>query len=431
MKIGIQSSGTTGDIRPFIQLADGLSKANHEVTLALTVFHKNDFMKYQKNYNFNIIDASNESCYSNADNLRNLGTEETAEYFSNIEICAEQASEKLCQENEIVIGNQGAHYLQAYAEKAGIPYITMSLNHSLIPTKYKPYIGQGLIDLGEEMNSQSWLAVENHINDNYTTIINEYRKKVGLGPVTNLFREVTHSPVLHLIGVSKVFCEPQRDWDNHRYVCGYFFLQDIDDTITLPDNVKEFITGGLPPIFFSLGSSNYFISNLTAIINDAIHSAETVNRKIIIQTTWDTLNKSELHLNDSVFQLPMGIDHRLLLPHCVVSIHHGGAGTSHTAILCGCPSIVIEDGGDMTFWAHLLNFVGVAPSPISRAEVTYDLLVDRLETVLSSPQMKTNAERLSEIIKSENPIDIAIRAINETFANNTKLNNCYDVQNAR
>lgn len=36
MKIGMQTRGSRGDIRPFVALADGLRVAGHDVTLATT-----------------------------------------------------------------------------------------------------------------------------------------------------------------------------------------------------------------------------------------------------------------------------------------------------------------------------------------------------------------------------------------------------------
>jgi sterol 3beta-glucosyltransferase len=43
MKIGIQTWGSEGDIRPFIALAGGLTSAGHEVTLAVSGVKKMDF----------------------------------------------------------------------------------------------------------------------------------------------------------------------------------------------------------------------------------------------------------------------------------------------------------------------------------------------------------------------------------------------------
>jgi sterol 3beta-glucosyltransferase len=418
MKIGIQTSGTTGDIRPFIQLADGLSKAGNEVTLLISTIHRNDFSKYQKYYDFKIIDPVPEECYQCADILRDI-PEYKPTFFSNMDAFTRQASGKLCVENEIVIGNQGAYYLQAHAEKRGIPYVTLSLNHSLIPTRFKPYIALGNDSLGEEANIGSWKEVETTINDTYAPYVNEFRETLGLPKINNLFREVTHSPSLDLIGVSKVLCEEQADWKDHRYVCGYFFWDEpgnLNHHENLPSDLIEFISGENQPIFFSLGSLTYFTPDLIKIINNAIRCASDLKRRIIVQTTWDTIPPGEILINKDVYPLPMGVDHRVILPLCAVMIHHGGTGTTHTALLCECPSIILEDGADMTMWGYLLNQLGVAPIPISATQVKYDILKDRLNSALSSPQMKERAIRLSKIMQSENPIAVAINAIHEKFA---------------
>ena len=43
MKIGLQTWGTTGDIRPFLALAGGLSGAGHDVSLVITCADRIDF----------------------------------------------------------------------------------------------------------------------------------------------------------------------------------------------------------------------------------------------------------------------------------------------------------------------------------------------------------------------------------------------------
>jgi UDP:flavonoid glycosyltransferase YjiC (YdhE family) len=54
MKIGIQTWGTEGDIRPFIALAGGLSAAGHEVTLAATEITNQRFTAYSERLEFTL-----------------------------------------------------------------------------------------------------------------------------------------------------------------------------------------------------------------------------------------------------------------------------------------------------------------------------------------------------------------------------------------
>ena len=43
MRIGLQTWGSEGDIRPFVALADGLNEAGHEVTLVITSVEHKDY----------------------------------------------------------------------------------------------------------------------------------------------------------------------------------------------------------------------------------------------------------------------------------------------------------------------------------------------------------------------------------------------------
>jgi UDP:flavonoid glycosyltransferase YjiC (YdhE family) len=54
MRIGIQTWGTEGDVRPFIALAGGLSAAGHDVTLAVTEITNQQFSAFGERMNFKI-----------------------------------------------------------------------------------------------------------------------------------------------------------------------------------------------------------------------------------------------------------------------------------------------------------------------------------------------------------------------------------------
>lgn len=43
MRIGVQTWGSDGDIRPFIALANGLARRGHEVSLAITSVDNKDY----------------------------------------------------------------------------------------------------------------------------------------------------------------------------------------------------------------------------------------------------------------------------------------------------------------------------------------------------------------------------------------------------
>jgi UDP:flavonoid glycosyltransferase YjiC (YdhE family) len=46
--------------------------------------------------------------------------------------------------------------------------------------------------------------------------------------------------------------------------------------------------------------------------------------------------------------------HARLFPRCAAIVHHGGAGTTQSALLAGRPSVVIPHVTDQFFWGQVL-----------------------------------------------------------------------------
>ncbi len=422
MKIGLQTYGTRGDILPFITMASGLQEYGHEVTLVITTPYKADFTEYADLYDLNIIHASDDFCYENKPPAHKMTEGEIKEHFSLLDKFAHSEAEKLCKNNQLVIGNIGAHYLHAFAEIHGCKYATVSLEHATTPSKYKPV--QVINDDPNivKANLNNWLKIEQSFNEGYGNLINGFRGKLGLEPV-NIYKEVTHSRFLHLIGVSEVFCNQEKDWENHRYVCGFFPPLRNKSENELPNDLLEFVKGDQAPIFFSIGSFSYFHDE-SKFIEIAISAAKLLKCKIVVQAIGDVNINEQFLSNNQVYFLKSSYDHRLIFPHCSVIVHHGGAGTTHNSVLSACPSVVVEFDGDTGFWAMELMRKGLAPAVIPFNEISVELLADRLKQVLSSKEMKVRAKENSELMKKEKPITKLQNAINEKFSIEVAINYC-------
>ncbi len=67
MKVGLQTWGSEGDIRPFTALAAGLVDAGHEVTLAVTDNIGRDYSEVAKKYGFKLIAVPNPEAHDPAE----------------------------------------------------------------------------------------------------------------------------------------------------------------------------------------------------------------------------------------------------------------------------------------------------------------------------------------------------------------------------
>jgi UDP:flavonoid glycosyltransferase YjiC (YdhE family) len=109
------------------------------------------------------------------------------------------------------------------------------------------------------------------------------------------------------------------------------------------------------------------------------------------------------------------VPHQYIFPYCSAVVHHGGAGTTHSALLHGCPSVVIEHFGDQTFYANELHRLGVAAHVLHRKNVTAQKLGHAIRTLLDNPAMKKRAEELGAMMQKENGVAKAVELIEQRF----------------
>ena len=63
------------------------------------------------------------------------------------------------------------------------------------------------------------------------------------------------------------------------------------------------------------------------------------------------------------------VAHAWLFPRCSVVVHHGGAGTVHTALLAGTPQVIVPHIFDQFSWAERLHYKGLCGPPLASAKV--------------------------------------------------------------
>jgi sterol 3beta-glucosyltransferase len=112
--------------------------------------------------------------------------------------------------------------------------------------------------------------------------------------------------------------------------------------------------------------------------------------------------------------LPVGeLDHRALLPRVAAAVHHGGAGTTHTVVSAGIPSVVVPHIGDQAFWADRLRQLGAAPRPVAPSKLTGTTLGERLREAATSATLRAGATRLGELVRGEDGLAASVRLLEE------------------
>ena len=424
MKIGLQTWGTDGDVRPFIALAAGLRSSGHDVSLVVTSVHNKNYDHLAQKLDFHIVHAgiikhdlkTLQIIHENLKNTKipiNQLQIVIEKFFDSVLAEMYEASKKLCLENDLIIGHFLMHQAMLASEKSAKPYITVSLNHGGIPSKHT--VPAGCINIGQLLNPLWWKFSNFVVDHALISSINELRQKENMPLIKNIMDNVWISKQLNIISVSKTLCKNQSDWPENHKICGFLDLPDQAETWEMPTGLKQFLKQGSKPVFITIGSMLDLNQSPTGITDILFKGALLAGCRAIVQSCWSKL--PDFPDNPNIYKIET-VPHKHIFPHCSMVVHHGGAGTTQSATLYGCPSVVIEHFGDQLLFAQELKRNEVAPQVLHRRNVTSKKLAKAIKYVLANPEMKKKAESLGTTIKKENGVDHAVHEI-ENFIQKT------------
>jgi UDP:flavonoid glycosyltransferase YjiC (YdhE family) len=408
MKIGIQTWGSEGDVRPFIALAGGLSARGHDVTLAVSDVNNKQYSDFAERLKFKIKHIGHHDY--DEEKFTRLGHEVFKELFALKQLRKEmyhwfdpiveeiyRASKLLCEENDIVIGHFLVYPLKIAAEKTNRKNISVFLAPA-IPSDY--IAPPDALYLGKFINSFYWKIGDILINRLFGPSINKMRIQESLQPVNNVQKEAWSSQTLNLVAVSPSLSPQPPDWDSSFRTCGFFNISKHEDPWKPEESLKRFLKEGPPPVYVTFGSIG--AKEYIGLIIDAIRLA---NCRAIVQTEWNDINMPE---HPDIYRITRA-SHQHIFPYCAAVVHHGGAGTTQIATLSGCPSVVVRFGFEQELWGNILRKVGIAPKLLHRRSVTAKKLSKAIKAINS--EMSEKAKRISYKMQREDGVKIATKLI--------------------
>jgi UDP:flavonoid glycosyltransferase YjiC (YdhE family) len=229
----------------------------------------------------------------------------------------------------------------------------------------------------------------------YFTGINDIRAEYGLPPTTPAAvrrkQAAEQWPILH--GISPRVVPRPRDWRPGLDVVGYWWPPVPTDWM-VPDELREFLDAGTPPVFVGFGSTNPGdVERLSGIVTAALRRA---GRRGIIQAGW-----AQLSTSDDDMLLIGDVPHEWLFPRMAALVHAAGAGTTAAGLRAGVPTVPIPMTGDGPFWSYRLTTLGVSPGAIRFKKLTTDRLAEAVREVVTNPTYLHRAADLSAMIAAE------------------------------
>ena len=408
------TSGTRGDVQPVIPLTQRLQGNGHAVRIAappafreLVESHGVPFTPVEGNPS-DLMTARDGEIPLTFDGNPIRSAHSTLHYLRKAQAVYTQMlanAWKACQDASALVIGLPTIWGTSIAEKLKISCVGAFLQ-PLTPTRDFP--------CPVLPSARSWGGAYNRLTYSlaglatflpWRKVINDWRTRtLGLGslPLSGQSPRPFGRMDLNLYGFSEQVLPRPQDWDTASVITGYWPLT---SNTPLDDALKAFLEAGPPPVYFGFGSPGTYQPNkIFETISQATRLAEL---RAVVALPKDTQVEevpAYIHL------LRGGIPHDRLFPRLAGAVHHGGAGTTGTALLAGIPSLVTPVAVDQFFWGARVSALGVGPRPIPQRELQVKNLAEGLAK-MKEEGMKERARELGERLRHEDGIGQAVRAL--------------------
>ena len=285
------------------------------------------------------------------------------------------------------------------AEHFGIPYRWAFFCPQTFPSDvYPPFI----------FPRQTWPRFLNRTLWNLQTHVgnwrmlgglNRQRARIGLGPI--------HDMRSHLMGSrpflasSPELAETPPEVAAQVVQTGFWHYDEPGGQ--LPPEVERFLAAGPKPVYIGFGSmGDPNPARSTAILREALR--RTVLRAIVYRG-WAGLGEN---LSDENLLVTGDTPHPLLFPRCAAVVHHGGAGTTHTAARAGVPQVIVPHLLDQFYWGHHLWQRGLAPQPLRKSKLSPENFATALLTATQDGRIAERAAETGVRLRAVDGVAVAL-----------------------
>jgi UDP:flavonoid glycosyltransferase YjiC (YdhE family) len=396
VKVAIVTEGTRGDVYPMLALGASLISAGHGVRLCAPPDFESaarssgvEFLALGENIRAFLTESA-DALHSRGlkliTEMKRWGARSIANQFRVLPGATSDVDYVIA--SGTILGAPSA------AELHGIPYRYVTYTPALLPSReHSPAMFPFQVR-APWANRLLWRGCDLLMNGIARRDVNAYRREMGLPPVRDIHRHVlAERPIVavdrHLAPVPED-CPVAHD----QIRCLH-----PDAGEPLPDKLESFLEQGPPPVYLGFGSmTDPDPAGTTRRLLEAIAQ---LGCRALLSRGWAGLGDGALP------EGVMAIDpvaHARLFPRLAAVVHHGGAGTTHSAARAGVPQIVVPHVLDQFYFARRVHTLGVGPPPIPRRQLGVERLVETLRATLDNELLSERARELAQRLAGLGPV---------------------------
>ncbi len=420
--ITLLTSGTRGDVTPYIALGLGLRDAGYNVRIAAPVGFSNliqgrdrvtpplTFAPFEGNPTDLMIEQGDFTPFTIGTNpIRSIrATQNFLRKARPLYARMLHTAAEACRGSDILIHGLPTIWGAHIAEGLRIPAVravlqplapTREFPSTLLPFRFSLFgIGNWLSHWA--VTQSLWLSWRNEIN-------RARHADFDLPPAQwkdPSLQAFSRQP-LTLNGFSEQIVPRPQDWNEKQVITGYWRRrEETSERVDELEGVQRFIDSAKNPIAIGFGSpgTQGYLSMLEEALN--IANAQAV---LTLPAKWHQEIKSK-----NIFPVEYA-PHDWLYSRVKVAVHHGGAGTTSASLHAGIPTITMPLAIDQFFWGERVHKIGVGPKPIPQRGLSAEKLANAIQESLHNSDMRAKAKTVSARLVTENGIQAAVRVMRD------------------
>jgi UDP:flavonoid glycosyltransferase YjiC (YdhE family) len=412
MDVTILAVGGRGDVEPLAVLGRGLVQAGHRVRLATHALFEPLARRY--GLEMALIEGNPRELLESPAGQRLAGSGANPIAFARglrrllgplLETHFVNALE-VCEGSDAIVKGVLAFPAPHVAQHLRVPCFAALVQPASPTREFADVTAPQVKHAPGLLNLLSWHAGEQLLWLAFGETIDRIRRELlGLGPLPRRgpFRSSAIRRIPILYGFSPSVVPKPRDWDSWTHVCGFWF-SDTPAGWSPEPALVEFLEAGPPPVYVGFGSMPSMDDRKPAqLVLEALRRA---GRRGVLASGWGALGPAEASGDVYVVN---DVPHDWLFPRVTAVVHHGGPGTTASAMRAGRPAVVVPYGADNPFWGMRVAALGVGPAPIPRKKLTAERLAAALRAT-EDVDMHARAAALAARLRAEDGVARAVEA---------------------
>lgn len=421
MRTVLVTTGSWGDINPFVSIALEAISAGHQVVLITERAYTDRLAHLLSNAPIELIGFE-----SGVDPDLPLNRPDVMDRWRGTGVFLREVLEPSLEPmyrsvldaihaspTDVVVCHHVCFSAAWAARTAGIPFITaalapaswMSLEN---PNQYpvmpdRDHYRRPLLVAG---NTLGRIAMRSLVDP----IANRVRSRLGLPKLRDVMLTDMFQGSANLAMWSPAFRPPASDDPPRSTICGFPFLDPPDG---IDPDLDTFLEAGDPPVLFTLGSLTGTMPSPFASIAAEACRRLSCRGLIIIGHTQSIPSD----LPDTVLARPW-VSYHHVMHRSLAIVHHAGVGTTAQTLRAGRPAIAIPFAHDQFDNARRARLLG-ASRTLDRKKLTADTLTDALRSLLADPDYERAAQSVGKQIRTEHATRRAIEIIESVVTSTT------------